>query len=94
MRKNYPNNWSEISTSVKKRDNYTCRKCGLKFSSNLLRVHHMVPLSKGGSNNKTNLQTLCMFCHSVKHDHLSTPKKIIKPKKSFKKFERYPDRWR
>jgi len=45
------------------RDNYTCQKCGLPFSGDNLEVHHIIPKSNHGTDNPTNLVTLCLDCH-------------------------------
>jgi len=82
----YPVNWNEIIARVKERDNYTCRKCNKRFTSFELRVHHMIPLSKGGSNNDTNLQTLCDNCHNSKHFHLKNKSKLTSINKYSRKF--------
>jgi hypothetical protein len=64
----YPSNWEELSRSVRERDGYRCSYCG---SSNLgLHTHHVIPLSRGGSNAMSNLMTLCEKCHSAKHPHM------------------------
>lgn len=34
-----------------------------------MHVHHIVPLSQGGSNKLSNLQLLCQKCHQGKHNH-------------------------
>lgn len=89
--KKYPDNWQNIIEFVKHRDNYTCSKCHQRKSSYELRVHHMVPLSKGGSNKETNLQTLCNDCHISKHPHMKNFKS--KPaKETIKKYERFSSR--
>jgi len=68
----YPENWDKIIKRIKRRDNYTCRECGKKYvpHSRYLRVHHIKPLSKGGTSHGKNLVTLCWSCHSKKHPHL------------------------
>jgi len=68
----YPPNWKDIIKKVKQRDSYTCKTCGTKHPANskYLRVHHIVPLSKGGANDMSNLVTLCAKCHALEHDHL------------------------
>lgn len=80
--KKYPENWSVIIAMVKSRDNYTCSTCKKVFDSYELRVHHMIPLSKGGSNKESNLQTLCENCHKLKHPHLRNGFKKLEKKSS------------
>lgn len=68
----YPPNWPEISLAVKKRDGYKCQVHKLVpgiFCSRrrpcLLHVHHIIPVSCGGSHHPSNLLTLCFRCHWV-----------------------------
>ena len=53
---------------VLKRDNFTCKYCGAKAPEVILQVDHIVPVSKGGSNDQTNLVTACQPCNSGKSD--------------------------
>lgn len=68
-RVDYKKTWPELVREVKKRDGYRCRgrNCGSEIG---LEVHHIVPLSRGGTNHKTNLITLCEKCHLKRHRHL------------------------
>lgn len=54
--------------AVYERDNYTCVKCGLNMrdTPELLTVDHKLPRSKGGSNRRRNLQTMCPDCNKQK----------------------------
>lgn len=45
------------------RDGYRCRRCG---STSRLEVDHVIPLARGGSNDPSNLQTLCFPCNRRK----------------------------
>jgi 5-methylcytosine-specific restriction endonuclease McrA len=63
----YPENWSQVRQEVLARDEYKCGNCG---STKNLDVHHIVPLSCGGSNELGNLKTLCRHCHSLIHPHM------------------------
>lgn len=67
----YPENWEFLRQEVLKRDNNQCAKCSKsKAKGTILQVHHIVPLSKGGSNDLDNLQTLCLECHEEIHPHM------------------------
>lgn len=51
------------------RDNFTCKQCGAsprKKQSIIIEVDHIMPVSKGGTNDKSNLQTLCDVCNAGK----------------------------
>lgn len=63
----YPENWIEIRSNILKRDNYSCCNCR---ATKRHHVHHIVPLSCGGTNNETNLITLCERCHIMIHPHM------------------------
>jgi len=47
------------------RDLFTCRSCG-RVVTQLPQVDHIVPLRAGGTDDLTNLQTLCLRCHATK----------------------------
>lgn len=49
------------------RDNYTCQCCKGKHKDSKLEVHHIVFRSQGGSDEESNLITLCHTCHKNLH---------------------------
>ena len=51
---------------VFKRDGFTCRYCGRKSPDVVLEVDHIVPVSKGGSDDEMNLATACWECNHGK----------------------------
>ena len=54
---------------VFKRDNYTCVECGArKDDGATLHIDHKIPVSKGGTDELDNLQTLCSDCNLNKSD--------------------------
>lgn len=66
----YPEDWDRRREVVYRRDKYQCQNCGRRGSSRgnaELHAHHIVPKSKGGSHNPSNLVTLCQQCHSAVH---------------------------
>lgn len=62
----YNYNYLKKKESVLKRDKYKCANCG-STDRNDLNVHHIVPLSAGGSNTDTNMIVLCSKCHKAIH---------------------------
>ncbi|NET87405.1 MAG: HNH endonuclease [Kamptonema sp. SIO1D9] len=52
------------------RDNYCCQSCGKTSQQTILNIDHIIPLAKGGSNDISNLQTLCCSCNQKKRDYL------------------------
>lgn len=58
-----------LRKEVFKRDNYTCVQCGAsKDDGATLHVDHKIPVSKGGTDELDNLQTLCSDCNLNKSD--------------------------
>jgi 5-methylcytosine-specific restriction protein A len=56
----------EVRKYVFGRDNYQCKSCGKMENEAQLTVDHIIPLAKGGSNDISNLQTLCFQCNQTK----------------------------
>lgn len=54
--------WRDIRRLALERDNCKCRICGKENSG---QVHHIIPRSKGGTEELTNLVTLCGRCHML-----------------------------
>lgn len=56
---------------VFERDDYRCQMCGRTVDDGIkLHIDHIVPFSKGGSNEMDNLQVLCHECNLAKHDRM------------------------
>ena len=51
---------------ILRRDNYTCRYCGLTAADTELRVDHVLPVDLGGKDEATNLVTACEPCNTGK----------------------------
>lgn len=60
----------EKRNRVYKRDRNRCRYCGIHFKPEHLTVDHIMPLSKGGTNDLSNLVTACVDCNTAKGSKL------------------------
>ncbi|MCL6611200.1 MAG: HNH endonuclease [Peptococcaceae bacterium] len=56
----------KVVTQVIERDNYRCRGCG---TTRHLEIHHIIFRSQGGTDEISNLVTLCRRCHQRAHRH-------------------------
>lgn len=76
MRGEYPTDWNSRRRDVYERDEYTCQNCGRKGGHRgnaELHAHHVVPKSKGGTHDLSNLQTVCKQCHKAIHGDADAP---------------------
>lgn len=75
MSNSYPPDWDKRRKTVYKRDNYNCQNCGRDCNKNdiQLHAHHIVPKSKGGTHNTSNLISLCEDCHNSIHNNRYAP---------------------
>ncbi len=66
-KKMYKGNWPKIRARFVKENPYCteCLKAGLLTPTE--HVHHIKPLSEGGTHEKSNLMALCKSCHSRIH---------------------------
>ena len=78
----YPPDWEERQRQVVDRDGEQCNKCG---NWSQLHLHHIKPLSKGGSNKITNLILLCKNCHSKEHSGRDFYSEFAKHETAFSK---------
>ena len=66
-RRRFPNDWSATRLRIFARDGHVCTYCG---SNHRLECDHVVPVSRGGSEDDTNLTTACRSCNTSKRDRL------------------------
>ena len=69
---------------VLNRDSYTCQYCKGKHKDSKLEVHHIIFRSQNGSDEESNLITLCHTCHKALHSGKITLKSKGKIKGSLK----------
>lgn len=66
--------WYRIMKEVFRRDNYTCQYCGAKGGK--LEADHIIPFSRGGTDDLSNLVTSCRRCNRQKKD--KTPEEFLR----------------
>lgn len=72
--------YTEVRKKVLSRDRYQCVNCD---STDDLEVHHIVPISKSGTNETSNLVIVCSDCHY--HIHGKTPSGKAETREAFKR---------
>lgn len=63
--------WRKIRESVLRRDSFTCVDCKMPCDQDEADIHHLLPRSAGGSDEPSNLITLCDGCHAAHHPKLA-----------------------
>lgn len=59
--------WKKLRKQTLNRDNWLCCECARNGKVKpATEVDHIIPLSKGGTNDLSNLQSLCHECHTAK----------------------------
>ena len=66
------------SSKIMKRMGLGCFTCGWNLGS--CDIHHILPVSKGGSNDNSNLTYICPNCHRLAHEHKITEFTSVKEK--------------
>lgn len=56
--------WAKLRSDVFRRDNFTCQYCG--DHGGRLECDHVMPISRGGSSDPSNLKTACFTCNRSK----------------------------
>lgn len=60
--------WQQLRREVWQREKGRCQNCHTRRGKR--DVHHIVYVSKGGTNKASNLALLCRRCHNKIHGHL------------------------
>ena len=61
-----------VRYEVLKRAKYRCELCGISANIKALEVDHIMPRSRGGSDDISNFQALCYSCNAMKRDRDDT----------------------
>ena len=72
-----------IRYEVLKNAKFHCELCGVSADKKALEVDHIVPRSKGGSDDISNLQSLCYSCNSMKRDRDDTDFRAVRESYSY-----------
>lgn len=59
--------WVKLKQWIYERDKGICHYCQNPVEYHKSHCHHVLELSEGGSNHPSNLKTLCIECHKVRH---------------------------
>ena len=70
-----------VRFEVFKRDSFTCQYCGKSAPDVVLEVDHIIPVSKGGDNDISNLITACFDCNRGKSDRKLNDNQTLKLQK-------------
>jgi len=77
--------WWKIRDECFERDNYKCQTCGVDITEYLKKgikppeAHHIIQIKDGGSNELSNLKTVCYDCHKKEHSRSMKIRKLHKP---------------
>lgn len=77
-------------TKIINRDGNACLRCGIEAGDDL-EVHHILPISQGGTNDDENLATLCERCHEAAHSGSKTTAKTAYTEGKFQAWLRESD---
>jgi len=73
-KKHKKNNRTPFTKSIRhevfKKDNFCCVECGATNKEIILHVDHIIPVSRGGTDELDNLQTLCESCNLAKKNRI------------------------
>lgn len=56
---------------IVRRDNHTCQECGKHLMDHEVEFDHIIPVSRGGSSEESNLRLTCFDCNRDKSDEFS-----------------------
>ncbi|MCX5744443.1 MAG: HNH endonuclease, partial [Proteobacteria bacterium] len=75
-----PKNRESLDTNhrwtILQRDDFACAFCGARPGNERLQVDHIIPVSRGGSDENENLVTSCDRCNNGKSNRIAVPKKM------------------
>jgi len=70
--------WRQLRQVVYCRDHGLCMYCSTAVALHECHIHHVQPLSQGGTNHPSNLKTVCVRCHKERHPHMKTKAEALR----------------
>lgn len=86
----------EERAAALKRSGGVCACCGKKLTTKTMTMDHIIPLSRGGSNEPENLIALCPECNKQKGNLLLMPRSsyvAVKNRNEMQKMNRHVELW-
>ncbi|ABO12013.2 DNase [Acinetobacter baumannii] len=73
--------WRRLKAKIHLRDEWTCQCCGIVTKD--LELDHIMNVARGGTDDESNLQSLCVPCHKKKTQQESRQGGEVKSSKPF-----------
>lgn len=86
----------EERSATLKRSSGVCACCSKKLTTKTMTMDHIIPISRGGTNDMENLVALCLECNKAKGNLLYMPRAYymaIKNLSELRKMERHVEQW-
>jgi 5-methylcytosine-specific restriction endonuclease McrA len=65
----------DVKIQVFRRDKFKCRYCGVSNNTKKCQIDHIIPVSRGGTNDIDNLQLACRDCNLKKYNKIYAEEK-------------------
>lgn len=69
--------WLPLKQFVFQRDGGICQKCNAPVEYIKSHCHHVLELSEHGTNHPSNLKTLCVDCHKIRHPFMMSAREKL-----------------
>lgn len=66
--------WLSQDKKILSRSDYKCAHCGKKLDLKTKTREHIIPVTKGGTNDMANMCALCKECNTIKRNYVADPR--------------------
>lgn len=66
--------WLSQDKKILSRSDYKCAHCGKKLDLKTKTREHIIPVTKGGTNDMANMCALCKECNTIKRNYVANPR--------------------